>query len=125
RIVRYVMRTNDPDGASRRWPGQKEPLRRTPLSAVGTFQQIHCDGHEKLGEAALKMGPIAFNIYGFRDQFSGAILFLRVVPDDRHADCIGHLFLDFVEEYGATAQQVTFDGGSETKYMKEFQSELK
>ncbi|KAJ8081664.1 hypothetical protein PM082_007510 [Marasmius tenuissimus] len=124
-VIRYVMRRADPEGASHRYPGRKNPIPRGVLTAVGTWQEIHLDGHEKLSAAALRMGTVSLAIYGFRDQWSGAILLLLVIPDDRHASCIGHLYLDFIEEFGAIAQKLVIDCGKETGNMIQFQKDLK
>lgn len=41
-----------------RCPGRRKgPKKRSTLDAIGIFQEIHVDGHEKLGEKALRMGP--------------------------------------------------------------------
>ncbi|KAJ7920987.1 hypothetical protein B0H13DRAFT_1867128 [Mycena leptocephala] len=52
-----------------RRPGRgKGPKIRTALNAIGIFQEIHVDGHEKLGEKALWIGSgIGIDIYGMRD----------------------------------------------------------
>ncbi|KAK7001133.1 hypothetical protein R3P38DRAFT_3217284 [Favolaschia claudopus] len=42
--------------------------KRGALDAIGIFQEIHADGHEKVGEKALRMGAgIGIDIYGMRD----------------------------------------------------------
>ncbi|RDB26566.1 hypothetical protein Hypma_005671 [Hypsizygus marmoreus] len=116
RIIRETMLNNDPDGVDRRYPGRKK-VKRVRLQAQGTWQEVHCDGHEKLGALALRMGGVGLPIYGMRDKWSGAILYLVVVPNDRLADTIGHVYLDFIEMYGVMAQQTTVDKGSETGNM--------
>ncbi|KAJ7167784.1 hypothetical protein C8R46DRAFT_1270142, partial [Mycena filopes] len=91
----------------------------------GIFQEIHVDGHEKLGEKALRMGPgIGIDIYGMRDHV-GKILLLKVVPNSRLSDTVGHLFLDMVSDFQATSVQVTFDGGSELGWLAAFQTTLR
>jgi hypothetical protein len=52
-----------------RRPGRRKgPKKRSALDAIGIFQEIPVDGHEKLGEKALRMGPgIGIDIYGMRD----------------------------------------------------------
>ncbi|KAJ7792930.1 hypothetical protein B0H14DRAFT_2469670, partial [Mycena olivaceomarginata] len=49
-----------------RRPGRASgPKQRGALDAIGVFQEIHVDGHEKLGERALRMGPgIGIDTYG-------------------------------------------------------------
>ncbi|KAJ7160199.1 hypothetical protein C8R46DRAFT_1164759 [Mycena filopes] len=94
------------------------------LKAVGPMEEVHCDGHEKLGSKALRMGPVGIAIYGFRDH-TGKVLYLTVVPNDRDEDTIGHVYLDFIEATGEMPVQLTFDGGNETGYMKAIQQELR
>ncbi|KAJ7210144.1 hypothetical protein GGX14DRAFT_534841 [Mycena pura] len=124
RIIRETMLLNDPEGYDGRYPGRKR-IKRAQLKAHGTWQEIHMDGHEKLGAQALEMGGIGFPIYGMKDKWGTGILYLSVVPDDRHSDVIGHVFLDFVELYGAIPQQVTTDKGSETGHIYGFMTGLK
>ncbi|KAJ7712307.1 hypothetical protein B0H14DRAFT_2645370 [Mycena olivaceomarginata] len=91
-----------------RRPGRRKgPKKRSALNAIGIFQEIHVDRHEKLGEKALRMGPgIGIDIYGMRDHV-GKILWLVVVPNSRLSDTIGHVFLDMVSIYKAISIQVT------------------
>ncbi|KAJ7796447.1 hypothetical protein B0H14DRAFT_2390727, partial [Mycena olivaceomarginata] len=107
-------------------PGRRKgPKKRSALNAIGIFQEIHVDGHEKLGEKALRMGPgIGIDIYGMRDHV-GKILWLVVVPNSRLSDTIGHVFLDMVSIYKAISIQVTFDGGSELGWLASFQTTLR
>ncbi|KAJ7733994.1 hypothetical protein B0H14DRAFT_2190057, partial [Mycena olivaceomarginata] len=63
------------------------------------FQEIHVDGHEKLGEKALRMGSgIGIDICGMRDHI-GKILWLKAVPNSRLSDTVRHLFLDMVSAF--------------------------
>ncbi|KAJ7872004.1 hypothetical protein B0H14DRAFT_3131698 [Mycena olivaceomarginata] len=109
-----------------RRPGRRKgPKKRSALNAIGIFQEIHVDGHEKLGEKALRIGPgIGIDIYGMRDHV-GKILWLVVVPNSRLSDTIGHVFLDMVSIYKAISIQVTFDGGSELGWLASFQTTLR
>ncbi|KAJ7497927.1 hypothetical protein B0H11DRAFT_2384858 [Mycena galericulata] len=109
-----------------RRPGRgKGPKIRTALNAIGIFQEIHVDGHEKLGEKALRMGPgIGIDVYGMRDHV-GKVLLLKAVPNSRLSDTVGHLFLDMVSDFQATSVQVTFDGGSELGWLAAFQTTLR
>ncbi|KAJ7713687.1 hypothetical protein B0H14DRAFT_2413736 [Mycena olivaceomarginata] len=119
--VRSIAHTIDPEGAELRFPGKKTPFKvRGQLKAVGPMEEVHCDGHEKLGSKALRMGPVGIPIYGFRDH-TGKILHLTVIPNDRDEDAIGHVYLDFVESTGEMPVQLTFDGGNETGLMKALQ----
>ncbi|KAJ7926506.1 hypothetical protein B0H13DRAFT_1537953, partial [Mycena leptocephala] len=67
-----------------RRPGCRKGLKkRSALDAIGIFQEIHVDGHEKLGEKALRMGlDIGIDIYGMRDHV-GKIIWFVVVPNSR------------------------------------------
>ncbi|KAJ6517188.1 hypothetical protein C8R47DRAFT_1254494 [Mycena vitilis] len=71
--VRQVMKDNAPAAAKTRYPGNKEKIFRKNLTAQGVFQEVHCDGHEKLASAALKMGPVGISIYGFREKATGLV----------------------------------------------------
>ncbi|KAF7358816.1 hypothetical protein MSAN_01221100 [Mycena sanguinolenta] len=117
------MHLNDPEGVDARYPGKK--IKCTQLKAHGTWQEIHCDGHEKLGALALQMGGVALLIYGMKDKWGDEILHLVVVPDDHNSDAIGHVVLDFFELYGAVPQQMTTDKGSETGLLYAFMTGLK
>lgn len=93
------MLLNDPEGVDSRFPGKKK-IKRAVLSGHGIWQELHCDGHEKLGKQALMMGSVGLPIYGMKDRWSNAILYLQCIPNDHLADAIGHAYLDFVEGYG-------------------------
>ncbi|KAH9943745.1 hypothetical protein B0H21DRAFT_779612 [Amylocystis lapponica] len=124
RIIREVMQYNEPEEVDTRYPGKKKILRAT-LTAIGPFHEVNCNGHDKLGALALKMGPVGIPIYGMKDKWSSAILRLVVVPNNRLATTIGHVYLDFVEEFGAIPVQITVDKGSETGDMYSFQTGLR
>ncbi|KAJ8516438.1 hypothetical protein ONZ45_g6255 [Pleurotus djamor] len=98
--VREVMHDNAPEGAALRQPGGRNKIQRKNLVSYGVFQEVNMDGHEKLGRAALRMGPVGIDIYGCRDKCTGLIARLVVVPNARKATTIGHFYLDFIEEYG-------------------------
>lgn len=98
-LVRDVMLRNDPEGVDLRYPGRKK-IKRAVLSGHGIWQELHCDGHEKLGQQALMMGSVGLPFYGMKDRWGVAMLYLRVLPNDRLAAAIGHAYLDFVEDYG-------------------------
>jgi hypothetical protein len=66
RIVRDVMHTYYPDGFDLRFPGQKKrPTPRTALFSLGPFNEVSADGHEKLGQQALRMGDLSLPIYAY------------------------------------------------------------
>ncbi|KAF8200546.1 hypothetical protein K438DRAFT_1582669, partial [Mycena galopus ATCC 62051] len=135
-IVRGIAHTIDPGGAELRFPGKKTPFKvRGQLKAVSPMKEVHCNGHEKLGSKALRMGPVGIPIYGFRDHI-GMVLYLTVVPNDRNEETISHVYLDFVEVTGGEQYcclpinaempvHLTFDGGTETGLMKAIQQELR
>ncbi|KAJ6609508.1 hypothetical protein B0H10DRAFT_1954517 [Mycena sp. CBHHK59/15] len=92
---------------------------------VKSLREIRVDGHEKLGEKALRMDPgIGIDVYGMRDHV-GKVLLLKAVPNSRRSDTVGHLFLDMVSDFQATSVQVTFDGGSELGWLVAFQTTLR
>ncbi|KAL0566681.1 hypothetical protein V5O48_015325 [Marasmius crinis-equi] len=118
-VVRRIQKdTQGPMAAYNRAPGRKAgQITRTKVLLLGPFQEIHCDGHEKLYSAALDMGGVGIGIYLFRQKV-GKIEMLVAVPDARRADIVGHLHLDLVEQCGyRIALQMTVDGGSETGEM--------
>ena len=98
------MHDHFPKGFDQRFPGNKTKLMvRCPLTAIGPFHEICCDGHEKLAAQALKMGDIGLPIYAYKDKWSDVVLKLSVVPNCRDPGTIGHLYLDFVEENGGSS----------------------
>lgn len=99
-MVRALQTAIDPEGAAVRFPGRKRPVKvRGQLTARGIMEEVHCDGHEKLGRKALRMGLAGIDIYGFRDH-PGKVLHLAVLPNARDQIAIGHVYLDFLEVNG-------------------------
>lgn len=94
------MKDSAPGASKLRYPSNKEKIICKNLTAQGIFQELHCDGHEKLATAALRMGPVSIVIYGFREKAAGLVCDLKAVPDARHSVVVGHLYLDVVEEFG-------------------------
>ncbi|KAJ7453495.1 hypothetical protein FB451DRAFT_1050178 [Mycena latifolia] len=123
--VREIMHELNPLGAESRFPGKQKKVFRQPLSALGPFHEISSDGHEKLGQQALKMGDIGLPIYGFKDKWTADLLKINVVPNCRTNAAIGHLFLDFLEEIGGIGLQTTTDKGSEVGWLHAFQAVLR
>ncbi|KAJ7203092.1 hypothetical protein GGX14DRAFT_570351 [Mycena pura] len=120
--VRILAHACDPAGPERRFPGRKKKLKpRGQLKAVGIMEEVHCDGHEKLGAKALMMGDVGIAIYAFRDH-TGEV---RVRHSRSGNPLIGHVYLDFVERTGKTPIQLTFDCGTETGRMKALHEELR
>ncbi|KAJ7584904.1 hypothetical protein C8J56DRAFT_892604 [Mycena floridula] len=86
---------------------------------------IHGDSHEKFNHKALRMGrKISIDIYGLRDHV-GFVAHMTVVPNARLGDTVGHVYLDFVEKYGAIPIQATVDGGSEVGWLHSAQTTLR
>ncbi|KAJ7151306.1 hypothetical protein C8R43DRAFT_1004776 [Mycena crocata] len=94
---------------------------RHPLSALGPFHEVSSDGHEKLGQQALKMGDVGLPIYAWKDKWTADLLKMNVVPNCRTNAAIGHLFIDFIEEQGGIGLQKTTDLGSEIGWLKAIQ----
>lgn len=92
-----------------RRPGRRRgPKFRTALNAIGIFQEIHFDGHEKLSEKALQMGiGIGIDVYGARDHV-GKVLWFVAVPNCRLSDTVGHVYLDMVSAFGGTLSNLTY-----------------
>ncbi|KAJ7897861.1 hypothetical protein B0H14DRAFT_2197207, partial [Mycena olivaceomarginata] len=63
-------------------------------------------------------------IYGMKHKWGAEILYLSVIPDDRNADVIGHVFLDFVETYGGTTTPLSVIH-LDSKIMQPFHSKLR
>jgi hypothetical protein len=92
------MMLNNPDGGSICYP-RKRIIPRSALQAAGTWQEVHCNGHEKLGTQALQLGGVSLPIYGFKDQFSSELMYLVVLPNDCLVIAVAHVYLDFVAAY--------------------------
>ncbi|KAJ6624342.1 hypothetical protein B0H10DRAFT_1943243 [Mycena sp. CBHHK59/15] len=105
-----------------RMPGRgKGPKQRSALNTIAIFQEIHTDGHEKLGENALQMGSgIRIDMYGMRDHVR-KVLWLVVVPNSRLSNTIGHVFF----WTWCRNMEVTFDGSSELGWLAAFQTTLR
>jgi hypothetical protein len=78
--------------------GSKGAVDRVPLDCLGPWHQLHWDGHGKMGSQALDMGSVGLPIYAGKDQFSSFVPIMRVIPNVRLGNTIGHFFLDVVEE---------------------------
>ncbi|KAE9403507.1 hypothetical protein BT96DRAFT_990167 [Gymnopus androsaceus JB14] len=116
--VQKVMKANFPHGTESRFPGKHtKRLRGHLVIGSGVFQEVHCDGHEKLNSKALCLGSVNIDMYGMQCHSSGKVLHDIFVPNTRCSSTIGHIYLDFVTEYGMICEQLTVDGGSETGEM--------
>ncbi|KAF8590776.1 hypothetical protein K439DRAFT_1328789, partial [Ramaria rubella] len=120
RLVRQIMHDNWDDQFDHRYPAGQSKPQRGHLTSVGPWHEISADGHKKIGAAALNMGGVGLPCYAFCDKWSGAPLRLVVVPNDRLAVVIGHVYLDLVEDYQMIPFQLTVDKGSETSIMGSF-----
>jgi hypothetical protein len=87
----------------KRMVGLKKGIVRVPLDCLGPWHQLHWDGHEKVGVQALNMGDVGLPIYAGKDQYSTFVPIMRVIPNVRLGETIGHLFLDMVEDYGCAS----------------------
>ncbi|KAF8575518.1 hypothetical protein K439DRAFT_1543862, partial [Ramaria rubella] len=119
-VVRQIMHDNWDDRFDNRYPVGRSKPQHGHLTSVGPWHKISADGHEKIGAAALNMGGVGLPCYAFRDKWSGAPLRLVVVPNDRLAVVIRHVYLDLVEDYQMIPFQLTVDKGSETSIMGSF-----
>ncbi|KAJ7617958.1 hypothetical protein FB45DRAFT_872402 [Roridomyces roridus] len=125
-LIRQIMVEHYPGGFEVRFPGRKNRrVIRVPLRASGPYYEISSDGHEKLAPAALRMGGVGFSIYAFKDKFTDALVFIKVLPDIRSAGAGGHIFLDFVEHTGFIPIQLTTDKGSEVGWIYAFMAALR
>ncbi|THU97404.1 hypothetical protein K435DRAFT_662838 [Dendrothele bispora CBS 962.96] len=116
--VRATMKCNaPPEQANNRQPGRRNKILRVPLTTHGVFYEVHADGHEKLGVQALDMGGVGMDIYGVVEKCSSRIMHMVVLPSSRNSNAVGHVYLDFVGVYGATAMRISVDGGTETSQM--------
>ena len=62
------MKLEDTNGPVNHLPSKKPYHPCGHLNAISVFQEVHCDGHEKLAASALKMGDqIGVHIYGMQD----------------------------------------------------------
>ncbi|KAF6752682.1 hypothetical protein DFP72DRAFT_1033891 [Ephemerocybe angulata] len=116
-FIRKVLQVHAPEGLNMRFPGSGK-IKRSQLSARGPCHQFHADGHEKLGAKALtSMGGVGLDIYGIKDQWSSFIVHLVVVPNNRLADTIGHVYLDMVEKTLSIPITMVTDKGSEVGHL--------
>ncbi|TFK17581.1 hypothetical protein FA15DRAFT_661343, partial [Coprinopsis marcescibilis] len=123
--VRSLMKEVVPDGFAKRAPGYKGGIVRGQLMSAGPLREVNCDGHEKLGNMALRMGDIGLPIYGYRDKWSGYILKLIVIPDARKAAPMAHIYLDLIAELGGVPVQLTTDKGPERVWQHSIQDALR
>ncbi|KAJ7878099.1 hypothetical protein B0H14DRAFT_2567370 [Mycena olivaceomarginata] len=106
-----------------RMPGRgKGPKQRSALNAIGIFQEIHTDGHEKLGEKGSSNGFGNRNrhIWDARPRRKGTLASGRpkFALERHHWTC----FLDMVSKYGGMLPSM---GGSELGWLAAFQTTLR
>ncbi|OAX31333.1 hypothetical protein K503DRAFT_787898, partial [Rhizopogon vinicolor AM-OR11-026] len=111
--VRQILHDHFNAEFDARFVGSKDAIDRVPLDCLGPWHQQHAGRHEKLAAQALWMGDVTLPIYAFKDQFSTFVPYMCVLPNVRLSNTIGHVFLDFVEDYGCVPIQLTTDKGSE------------
>ncbi|KIO16271.1 hypothetical protein M407DRAFT_86190 [Tulasnella calospora MUT 4182] len=91
---------------------------RVPLDALGPWHKKNLDGHEKLNSQALGMGELNFGIYAAKDGYSSHCSAMRVMPNVRSDEAIGHFFLDMTEAYDYRIPiQLMTDKGTEVGEM--------
>jgi len=98
--TRQVLHDHFDEEFDARFVGSKDAIDRFPLNCLGPWHQLHGDGHEKLAAQALMMGGVGLAIYAMKDQYSTFVPVMRVIPNVRLGNTIGHFYLDLVEEYG-------------------------
>ncbi|KAJ7598179.1 hypothetical protein C8J56DRAFT_880841 [Mycena floridula] len=110
-MVKMIQKALEPEGGAEKCrPGAKRVKARGSLTGLGIFEEVHCDGHEKLSVKSLRMGDgIGIEIYGIRDH-TGRIHNMIVVPNSRCSSTVGHVYLDFVDEH----QEVGWMGAAQT-----------
>ncbi|KAJ7194810.1 hypothetical protein GGX14DRAFT_377640, partial [Mycena pura] len=125
-MVRALQTAIHPEGVAARFPGRKRPVKvRGQPAAKGIMEEVHCDGHEKLGRKALRMGLASIDIYGFRDH-PGKVLYLNVLPNARNQIAIGHCGAHRISVAHSHCVCVTSDiYSTETGPMKIVQQELR
>lgn len=96
--VRLIMKLLDHEGGEVRFPGNRVRKERGHLTGIGVLQEIHCDGHEKNGHLALRMGGVGIHMYGCRDHCTGKLIYLEPLPNSRDSITIGHVYLDMIEQ---------------------------
>ncbi|KAF9516259.1 hypothetical protein BS47DRAFT_1360445 [Hydnum rufescens UP504] len=116
--IHEILQKYHPEGVEKHVPGTKTKMHK-PLIAIGPFDEIHGDGHEKLGHAALRFGP-GLPVYGFKDKYSKVILHLVVVPNSRRLPLLDMCTLIWSQNIKVIAMY-DLDKGSETGEMWAFQ----
>jgi hypothetical protein len=117
--TRQNLHDNYDDEFDKRFVGSKGAIDRVPLDCLGPWHQLHWDGHEKMGSQALNMGGVGLPIYAGKDQFSAFVPIMRVIPNVRLGNTIGHFFLDVIEENGCTYLQFKLNANILTTYLKQ------
>lgn len=83
--VQQTMHLLQPDAAQERAPGRKR-IYRSVLVSKGPNEEWSIDGHDK-------MTDLGMPIYGIVDKFSGKILSMEIVPNNRTPAIPAILFL--------------------------------
>lgn len=74
----------------------------------------HIDQHDKLT-------PFGFPIHGAMDGYSRHILWCKIVPSNRDAWAMAHLYMETVRRVGKVPVLMYIDPGTENKRMAELQ----
>jgi hypothetical protein len=101
--VRQILHDNFDEEFDGRFVGSKRLLiPRKPLESLGPWHKEHSDGHEKTAEQGLNIGKgIHLPVYASKDQFSGFVWALILMPNVRNSEAIVHYYLDLVEIRGS------------------------
>ena len=118
--TRRNLHDNYEEEFDKRFVGSKGAIDRVPLDCLGPWHQLHWDGHEKMGFQALDMGAsVGLPIYAGKDQFSSFVPIMRVMPNVRLGNTIGHFFLDVTEENGCMYLSFNFNADILTMHVKQ------
>lgn len=112
--TRQVLHDHFDDEFDARFVGSKDAIDRVPLNCLGPWHQLHGDGHEKLAAQALMMGGVTLPIYAMKDQFLTFVPIMRVMPNVRLGNSIGHFYLDLIEEYGCMLYILYYNAQTDT-----------
>jgi len=112
--IMYALRRIDPVAVLYRRLGSKKRT-RVSLTADGPHHQWSIDGHDKLTKLGMP-------IYGIRDKWTGYLISLEIVPNNRRSATVAQLYLNCVLEYGGIPRTITSDKGSEIGRVFDLQS---
>ena len=102
--VSRIMHIHDPDSFERRAPGAQR-ISRHPIIPIGIHERWAADGHDKLYR-------IGFPLYMITDWATGYILGAWIVPSNRVASVVTHLFLELVLKYKGMSCHLLFNSST-------------